>query len=141
MNISALAFDTGDTVLDWHGGLVAAMSAVGTVHHLAPDWHEVVNDWRRRAMKGIVGQTQPALNMDDVPPARWMALQPAQILIVACHNFDLNAAHQAGFRTAFVRLPDEWVSAGPPHPNPNIDYDFVVDEFASLAQTVLSAHH
>lgn len=26
----------------------------------------MANDWRRRAMKGIVGQTPPAFNMDDV---------------------------------------------------------------------------
>ncbi len=233
MNIKALAFDTGGTVLDWHGGLVAAMSAVGAVHHLAPDWHEVVNDWRRRAMKGIVGQTRPSFNMGDVhrrtldetlaqfgldafnvaerdriwrswhaldtwpdvagalaalrkvlpvvsftmlptslvvdvsrrngitwdaviscemigvykphaeayaTAARWMGLEPAQILMVACHNFDLNAAHQAGFRTAFVRRPAEWGSAGPPDPKPNMDCDFVVDDFVTLAQTVLPAH-
>lgn len=66
MNIKALAFDTGGTVLDWHGGLVAALSVLGRSHGASLDWHAVVNDWRRRAMKGIVGQTQPAFNMDDV---------------------------------------------------------------------------
>ena len=232
MNIKALAFDTGGTVLDWHGGLVKAMSAVGEAHRLAPDWHEVANDWRRRTMKGIVGQRQPAFHMDDVhrrtldetlahfglqafsdverdqiwrtwhaldtwpdfpaalatlrktlpvvsftmlptalvldvsrrnaitwdaviscemigvykphaeayaTAARWMGLAPAEILMVACHNFDLNGAHQAGFRTAFVRRPDEWGPAGPPDPNPNMAYDFVVDDFPALAQAVLSA--
>lgn len=29
-----------------------------------PDWHEVVNDWRKRTLKGIVGQVQPTFNMD-----------------------------------------------------------------------------
>ena len=233
MNIKALAFDTGGTVLDWHGGLVAAMSAVGAVHHLAPDWHDVVNDWRRRAMKGIVGQTQPAFNMDDVhrrtldetlahfglqafsdverdriwrgwhaldtwpdfagalaalrktlpvvsltmlptslvidvsrrngitwdaviscemigvykphaeayaTAARWLCLEPKQILMVACHNFDLNAAHQAGLRTAFVRRPAEWGPAGPPDPNPNMDYDIVVDGFKELVTAISSSH-
>ena len=233
MNIKALAFDTGGTVLDWHGGLVAAMSAVGAAHHLAPDWHEVVNDWRRRALKGIVGQTRPTFNMDDVhrrtldetlaqfgldafnvaerdriwrswhaldtwpdvagalaalrkvlpvvsftmlptslvvdvsrrngitwdaviscemigvykphaeayaTAARWMGLEPAQILMVACHNFDLNAAHQAGFRTAFVRRPAEWGPAGPPDPNPNMDYDFVVDGFHEIETAVSNSH-
>jgi len=233
MNIKALAFDTGGTVLDWHGGLVAAMSAVGAVHHLAPDWHEVVNDWRRRALKGIVSQTRPSFNMGDVhrrtldetlaqfgldafnvaerdriwrswhaldtwpdvagalaalrkvlpvvsftmlptslvvdvsrrngitwdaviscemigvykphaeayaTAARWMGLEPAQILMVACHNFDLNAAHQAGFRTAFVRRPAEWGPAGPPDPNPNMDYDFVVDGFHEIETAVSNSH-
>ena len=72
--------------------------------------------------------------------ARWMGLEPAQILMVACHNFDLNAAHQAGFRTAFVRRPAEWGPAGPPDPKPNMDYDIVVSDFGSLAQAVLSVH-
>lgn len=231
MDIRALAFDTGGTVLDWHGGLVAALSAVGASHGVSLDWHTVANDWRRRAMKGIVGQTQPAFNMDDVhrrtldeslehfglqaatgqerdhlwrtwheldvwpdfaaaqgslrkefpvisftmlptalvvdvsrrngivwdaviscemigvykphaqayaTAARWMALEPAQILMVACHNFDLNAAHKAGFRTAFVRRPDEWGPEGPPDPSPNQAYDVVVDDFGALARAVVS---
>jgi methionine salvage enolase-phosphatase E1 len=28
--------------------------------------------------------------------AKWLGLEPASILMVACHNFDLNAAHKAG---------------------------------------------
>lgn len=237
MDIRALAFDTGGTVLDWHGGLVAALSQVGAVHAISLDWHAVANDWRRRAMKGIVGHiadpAQPAFNMDDVhrrtldevlaqhglsafteaerhrlwrawhdldawpdfpaaqaalrekfpvvsftmlptalvvdvsrrngiawdaviscemigvykphaqayaTAARWMALEPSQILMVACHNFDLNAAHKAGFRTAFVRRPDEWGPEGPPDPKPNMAYDFIEDNFDALRQRVLSQH-
>jgi 2-haloacid dehalogenase len=56
---------------------------------------------------------------------------------VACHNFDLNAAQAVGFRTAFVRRPDEWGPEGPPDPNPNRDYDFIVDRFDELADQVL----
>lgn len=66
MDIKALAFDTGGTVLDWHGGLVAALSAIGESHVVSVDWHAVANHWRRCAMKGIIGQTQPAFNIDDV---------------------------------------------------------------------------
>lgn len=235
MDIRALAFDTGGTVLDWHGGLVAALSQVGAVHAISLDWDAVANDWRRRAMKGIVGHIadteHPGFNMDDVhgrtldevlaqhgldtfteaerhrlwrawheldawpdfpaaqaalrekfpvvsftmlptalvvdvsrrngvtwdaviscemigvykphaqayaTAARWMALEPSQILMVACHNFDLNAAHKAGFRTAFVRRPDEWGPEGPPDPNPNMAYDFIEDNFDTLRQRMLS---
>ena len=70
--------------------------------------------------------------------ARWMALEPPQILMVACHNFDLNAAHEAGLRTAFVARPDEWGPAGPPDPQPNMAYDHVVEGFAALCDQVLS---
>jgi len=229
MDIKALAFDTGGTVLDWHGGLAAALAAAGTRHELRGDWHAVANDWRRRSMRGIVGQLRPAFHMDDVhrraldetlahfgldgltpderdaiwrawhaldawpdfPPAlaalrqqlpvvsftmlpvslvidvsrrnglawdaivscemtgvykpnpeayattaRWLNLKPSQILMVACHNFDLNAAHQAGYRTAFIRRPDEWGPEGPPDPHPNMAYDIVEDGFDALVRRI-----
>ena len=66
MKLKALAFDTGGTVLDWHGGLVAQARRLGAARGVEVDWHAFVNAWRRLAMKGIVGQTQPAFNMDDV---------------------------------------------------------------------------
>lgn len=226
MNIQTLAFDTGGTVLDWHGGLVSAFAHAGLQHDLVRDWHAVTNDYRRAAMKAIVGQVRPAFNMDDVhrteldgvlaqyglqafttqdrwqihrtwyglnawadfpaalsrmrrkypvvsftmlplamviavsrrndfewdgviscemigaykpqpeayaQVATWLGLEPAQILMVACHNFDLNAARASGYRTAFVRRPDEWGPAGPPDPEPHPDCTFVVDDFPTLA--------
>jgi len=65
--------------------------------------------------------------------ARWLALDPAEILMVACHNFDLDAARACGFQTAFVRRPDEWGAAGPPDPKPNPACTMIVDGFAQLA--------
>jgi 2-haloacid dehalogenase len=231
MDIKALTFDTGGTVLDWHGGLVGALARLGAQRGLAADWHVVVNDWRRRSMKAIVGQLQPGFNMDDVhrrvldeslehfglqaltgddrdeawrawheldawpdfphalatlrkslpvvsftmlptslvvdvsrrnglawdaviscemigvykphlhayaTAAKWLNLEPAQILMVACHNFDLNAAHKAGFRTAFIRRPDEWGPEGPPDPHPNMPYDLVEDGFDGLVRSILA---
>ena len=73
-----------------------------------------------------------------VTAARWLGLQPAQILMVACHNFDLNAAHKVGLRTAFVRRPAEWGPEGPPDPKPNMSYDIVVDDFGALVDAVRS---
>lgn len=232
MNIRAIAFDTGGTVLDWHGGLVRALARVGAHHAIERDWHAMANDWRRRTMKNIVGQMHPTFNMDDVhrrvldetltafdfevltvierdelwrtwhqldawpdfapalaalrqslpvvsftmlptalvmdvsrrnaitwdaiiscemigvykphagayqTAARWLNLPPQAILMVACHNFDLNAAHGAGMRTAFVRRPDEWGPAGPPDPDPNMAYDFIEDGFDGLLASVQAA--
>jgi 2-haloacid dehalogenase len=229
MKIKAVAFDTGGTILDWHGGLSRALAKAGTAQGLVCDWHEVTNEWRRRAMKRIVGQVEPAFNMDDVhrhtldetlqhfgldglsraarediwatwhqldawpdfPAAlaslkamlpvasftmlptslvvdvsrrnglswdaviscemigvykphaqayatavKWLGRVPAEVLMVACHNFDLNAAHAAGMRTAFIRRPDEWGPAGPPDPLPNMAYDIVEDGFAGLVRQV-----
>src|SRR5690606_38548826 len=66
MDIRAVAFDTGGTVLDWHGGIVAALARHLEPQGLRADWHAVANDWRRRTLKGIVGRVRPDFNMDDV---------------------------------------------------------------------------
>jgi 2-haloacid dehalogenase len=68
--------------------------------------------------------------------ATWLGLEPAQILMVACHNFDLNAARASGYQTAFVRRPLEWGPSGPPDPHPHPDCSLVVDDFATLATTL-----
>jgi len=49
----------------------------------------------------------------------------------------LNAAQDAGFKTAFVRRPDEWGPAGPPDPQPNRTYDYVCDDFDELTAEVM----
>lgn len=231
MQYDAVAFDTGGTVLDWHGSLVDEVALIAAWQGASFDHHAFVNAWRRGAMKGIVGQVQPAFNMDDVhlralddtvqafglPPleasarhslwhawhrlrawpdfapalarlraqvpvvsftmlptslvvdvsrrngltwdaviscemigtykphsqayataARWLSLPPERILMVACHNFDLNAAHLAGMQTAFVARPDEWGPEGPPDPRPNMAYHYVVDGFEALCDKVLT---
>ena len=68
--------------------------------------------------------------------ARWLQLEPEACCMVACHNFDLNAAKAQGFRTAFVRRPDEWGAAGPPDPEPDPGHDIVVDDFPGLARAL-----
>lgn len=62
-----------------------------------------------------------------------MQRAPGDILMVACHNFDLVAAQREGYRTAFVRRPDEWGDAGPPDPEPRPEIDLVVPGFDALA--------
>ena len=68
--------------------------------------------------------------------ARWLQLDPGDICMVACHNFDLDAARAVGFRTAFVRRPDEWGPAGSPDPVPNPACDIIVDGFDGLDRTL-----
>jgi 2-haloacid dehalogenase len=69
--------------------------------------------------------------------AAHLALRPDEILMVACHNFDLDAARREGYRTAFVRRPDEWGPVGPPDPIPNPSCDVVAAGFAELADALL----
>lgn len=226
----AVLFDTGGTVLDWHGSIVSELLESGVLDGTSIDHHAFVNEWRRQTMRGIVGQVRPAFHMDDVhlsaldstlahfgvttlaeparqrlwsawhrlrawpdfPPAlerlrrhvpvvsftmlptslvvdvsrrnaltwdavvscqmigvykphpeayqtalAWLGLLPQEALMVACHNFDLNAAQDVGMQTAFVRRPQEWGPAGPPDPNPNRSYDAVVDGFEPLVERVL----
>lgn len=66
--------------------------------------------------------------------AKWLQLDPGECCMVACHNFDLDAARAAGFKTAFVRRPDEWGAEGPPDPTANPACDLIVDTFPELAE-------
>jgi len=66
--------------------------------------------------------------------ARHLQLDVGECLMVACHNFDLDAAKKVGFKTAFVRRPDEWGAEGPPDPEPNPHHDIIVDDFPGLAR-------
>jgi 2-haloacid dehalogenase len=65
--------------------------------------------------------------------AHMLQLDVEECLMVACHNFDLDAARKVGFKTAFVRRPDEWGEEGPPDPNPGPDHDIIVDNFSELS--------
>ena len=227
MEIKALTFDTGGTILDWHGGISSAFSAAGAKRGIEADWAAITNEYRRRSLKGIVGQVNPDFNFDDVHrrmldsviaefkleaftaadrdviwrtwhlldawpdfpaalarlrkryvvasftllttslvidvsrknafewdailscemwgiyktrpeayqrAAKLLQLEPAQILMVACHNFDLNAALACGYKTAFVRRPSEWGPEGSPDPVPNPAHTMVVDTFPELAE-------
>ena len=67
--------------------------------------------------------------------AKLLAFLPEQILMVACHNSDLVAAHREGYATAFVHRPGQWGPSGAPIPEPPPDpaVDMVVDTFEELA--------
>jgi len=71
--------------------------------------------------------------------AQWLGLEPAEILMVACHNHDLLAAGAVGFRTAFVARPDEWGPDEPTEPTPHPHVDVVATDFVGLAR-VLGTH-
>lgn len=69
--------------------------------------------------------------------AKYLQLDPASCCMVACHNFDLDAARAVGFRTAFVRRPAEWGGIAPPADRaPHAQHDIVVETFAELAEAL-----
>ncbi len=68
--------------------------------------------------------------------AKFLQLEPSEVCMVACHTFDLDAARASGFKTAFVRRPDEWGTAGPPDPTPNPECDIIADTFPEMAEAL-----
>ena len=64
--VKVLAFDTGGTVLDWHSGLVAALTDCGARRGVERRWDEFANEYRRRALRRMVDAVDPAFNIDDV---------------------------------------------------------------------------
>jgi 2-haloacid dehalogenase len=90
------------------------------------DWDAVIPYETLRVYKPLPEAYQRA--------AALLGMLPAEILMVACHNFDLDAARGEAYRTAFVRRPAEWGPSGPPDPVPNAATDLVVAGFAELAE-------
>lgn len=64
-----------------------------------------------------------------VGAATLLGLHPGEILMVAAHNQDLEAASKNGLMTCFVRRPTE-------DPEPTGNFDYVVDDFEHLARTL-----
>lgn len=60
-----------------------------------------------------------------------LRVQPNQVLMVASHMYDLRAAADQGFQTAFVRRPQEWSGAKSEVPDSTVD--IVADNFLDLA--------
>ena len=69
--------------------------------------------------------------------AAWLNMEPSEILMVACHNIDLNAAAKIGYRTAFVHRRTEWGPDGRADAGPNMEYDFIEESFEDLAQRLV----
>jgi 2-haloacid dehalogenase len=65
--------------------------------------------------------------------AQMLCMEPAEIMMVACHAPDLDAARKNGFRTAYVNRPLEYGPDHPPEAKPE-PYDYDADSFIELAQ-------
>lgn len=63
----------------------------------------------------------------------YLGYRPDQILMVACHKYDLRAARKFGMRTAFVARPLEFGPNERPDIAPEGWIDYCVDSFTSLA--------
>jgi 2-haloacid dehalogenase len=64
--------------------------------------------------------------------ARLLCLDPSELMMVAAHPFDLEAARGAGLRTAFIERPMEYGPGSPPREDP--DADASVGDLRELAR-------
>jgi len=68
--------------------------------------------------------------------ADWLDLEPAEIIMTAAHNHDLEAARKLGFRTAFIARPTEYG----PHQDRDFkaesDWAYIVDSMEQLADAL-----
>ena len=69
----------------------------------------------------------------------YLGYQPDQILMVACHKYDLRAARTFGMRTAFVARPLEFGPDARPDIAPESAFDCCVDSFTALADALGAA--
>lgn len=61
-----------------------------------------------------------------------LQLEPAEVMMVAAHNFDLVAARAAGLKTAFVPRPSEHGPGQTSDLAPSEDWDVVAADFVEL---------
>ncbi|WP_238400334.1 haloacid dehalogenase type II [Legionella bononiensis] len=66
----------------------------------------------------------------------YLGYRPDELLMVACHKYDLNAARSFGMRTAFVTRPLEFGPHGKPDLTPEPWFDLYVDSFITLAKAL-----
>jgi len=68
--------------------------------------------------------------------ARLLGLAPAQVMLVACHPFDLVGAQQAGLRTAYIPRPDEYGPGGWMEPVGEAVFDLACPSLTALAEAL-----
>ena len=62
-----------------------------------------------------------------------LGVDPAELMLVACHPDDLRAARACGCRTGYVERPLELGAGGTPPPVEQGEFDVVVGDFVELA--------
>ncbi len=226
-DIQALVFDTYGTVVDWRGGVIEALGALGRSRGLTVDWEAFLGDCQTRPIMDRVNRgelpwmpmeaihrqvlAEPLVRygisrltdgeIDALVQARWrlaawpdavpgltrlkqpyvistlsnasfigmvrlakfaglpwdcvitaenarcykprpeayrtavslLGLRPAQVMMVAAHNYDLRAAQAEGLRTAFVPRLTEYGPAQTTDLTPEGDWDVIAKDLLDLA--------
>jgi len=66
----------------------------------------------------------------------YLGYRPHEILMVACHKYDLKAARAFGMRTAFVARPQEFGPNAKPDTAAESWFDLYADSFVKLAEAL-----
>jgi 2-haloacid dehalogenase len=66
----------------------------------------------------------------------YLGYRPHEILMVACHKYDLKAARSFGMRTAFVARPQEFGPNAKPDTAAESWFDLYADSFVKLAEAL-----
>jgi len=69
--------------------------------------------------------------------AELLGLHPEQVMMVAAHNTDLDAARSVGFRTAFIYRTDEYGPGQSSDLAPNPSVDFAASDLNDLADRLI----
>ncbi|HEY0227310.1 MAG TPA: haloacid dehalogenase type II [Mycobacterium sp.] len=70
--------------------------------------------------------------------ATYLGLDPAEIMMVACHKYDIRAAGELGFRTAFVARPLEFGVDGGADVAYSDEFDVNAADFLDLAEQLMA---
>ena len=66
----------------------------------------------------------------------YLGYRPQEIMMVACHKYDLAAARAFGMRTAFVARPLEFGEGAKPDVAPEDWFDLYANDFVALAEAL-----
>ncbi|GGG60168.1 haloacid dehalogenase [Kocuria dechangensis] len=99
---------------------------VDMARHAKLPWDLVLSSEIARAYKPDPRAYRMALDLLD--------LQAGEVMMVAAHQYDLRAAHQLGFRTAFVMRPLEHGPHAVPDLTADDSFDVVATDIVDLAR-------
>lgn len=114
--IKALAFDVGGTVLDWHGGIVETMTALGAAKGIEVDWRRFTNDWRKQTLAEMLGEDWSGRRSGPLADANIDGVHRA-VLDRVLDGFaiaGLSDAEKDDLALAWHRIPP-WPDAAPGH--------------------------
>src|SRR5438874_1846473 len=121
--IKALAFDVFGTVVDWRGAVIREGELLAKNAGLP--WDCVLS-------AELFGHYKPDPEVYQ-GAARLLGLPPGELMMVAAHPRDLEAAQRVGLKTAYVPRPLEYGLDGRQETGPHAVFDVTAGDFLDLA--------